>query len=205
MVASKTNICNMAMSHLGNYDSINDIDLPITKHEKTCALWYDITRQYMLKLCMPNFALERKLVAELVVTIPFGYANAFEYPADCLKVLGLGNVDERDRYSYTVENNRIYTDDDWDGGLQLRYIKDVIAVGDMSPEFRMLLSVALAVNIALPVTQDATKKVAMQKMLEATLSSASSVNAQENRPIRISNSRFRNARFSYQADRMEKK
>lgn len=199
----------MALGHLGNFGTVSDIDTPTNDKEITCALWYDITRQSLLKTVMPNFALARRLVAQEVVTPDFGYANAFEYPSDCLKVLGLGNVDERSDFTYSIESIDdelvVLTDDDWEDGMELRFIKDIEDVNAMTPEFKMLLSWALAANIALSVTQDANKAAAIEKMLPMKMSELSGLNAQENRPIRISHSRFRASRYANIGRNPEKK
>ena len=200
-INSPEDLCNLSLSHLGNYGSIASITTPVEAKEVILSLWYDISRQALLKLTMPNFALARVLVSELVETIPFGYDNVFEYPSDCLKVLGLGDVDERADFVYSVEAHpdgtglAIYTDDDWDDGMELRYIKDVTLVTAMSPEFKLLLSWYLASNVALPITQDSAKKAAIEKIMSSKMSELSGMNASENRPIRISNSRFRAARY----------
>lgn len=204
-------IANLSLSHLGNYGSVSNITTPVDAKELILALWYDITRQSLLKLVMPNFSLARKLVSELVETIPFGYDNVFEYPSDCLKILGLGDVDHRADFIYSVEAHpsgtglAVYTDDDWEDGMELRYIKDVTLVTAMSPEFKMLFSWYLSANVALPITQDISKKVAIEKLLPAKMSELSAMNAQENRPVRLSNSRFRAARFTDLARNQEKK
>lgn len=210
-VTAKVEICNLALGHLGNYGTVNDIDTPTNDKEIICAQWYDITRQNLLKTVMPNFALARKLVAELVTTIPFGYDNCFEYPSDCLKVLGLGNLADRADYTYSIEKHPtgfgkvIYTDDEWAAGMQIRYIKDVENVNSMSPEFKLLLSWELAGNIALPITQSPEKKAYIEKLLPMKRSELSGLSAQENRPIRISHSRFRAARHYDQSRNPTKK
>lgn len=198
-ITSKTGVCNLALGHLGNYGTVSNIDTPTNDKERTFALWYDITRQKLLKSVMPNFALGRKLVSELVVTIPFGYAHAFEYPTDCLKVLGLGEVADRYLYEYSVEGRAIFTDDEWEDGLQLRYVKDITDVNTMSPEFKMLFSLELAYNTAIAITQSAEKKMAIAKLLPGEKSEASGLNAQENKPIRVSYSKFKAARSSDQS------
>ncbi len=196
-IESKVDICNLALSHLGNYGTILDIDTPSNDKEIICSLWYDITRQSLLKLAIPNFAIDRRIVSrDDNATPPFGYKYAFEYPVDCLKALGLGDVDEVGHFIYSVNNNKIYTEDAWADGLELRFIRDVVDVSAMSPEFKLLLSWELAGNIAFPVTQDINKKQMLAKMRPSKISEVSGMNAQENKPIRISNSRFRQARVS---------
>ena len=195
-INSKIDICNLALGHLGNYGSIADIDNPALDKEVIFALWYDITRENLLKAMMPNFALSRRLVSELVTEIAFGYEHAFEYPSDCLKVLGLGNVDQRAEYKYSIEGNKVYTDDEWSDGMQLRFIKNITDVGMMSAEFKMALSLQLAANVCLPITQDVNKKKALEAQAVLKNMEASSLNAQENRPIRISKSKFMASRYN---------
>jgi hypothetical protein len=204
-ILSKVDICNLALGHLGNYGSINNIDTPVTQKETTFALWYDISRQMVLKSSMPNFALARRIVAETSISIPFGYSNAYEYPSDCLRVLGFGDVDEKLDYDYTIEGGYIYTDGDWDDGLELRFIRDVEDVSAFSPEFTLLLSYQLAANVALSITQDVNKKLAMESLVLSKMSEASGLNSMENRPIKISRSMFKEARWGRRTRWMVKK
>lgn len=196
-ITSKVDICNMALGHLGNLGTVENIDTPSNDKETTFALWYDITRQTLLKNMVPNFALGRTTVARDLVNPPaFGYLYAYSYPTAALKVLGLGNLDEKGDTDFSVEGNRIYTNSLYDAGMPVRYIKDVTLVNDMSPEFKMLLALYLAEKVALPLTQDKAKKKMIADMLPREMTAASGINAQENQPVRRSYSRFRAARHS---------
>jgi len=192
-ITSKVDLCNMAIGRLGNYGTVSNIDIPSNDKEIICALWYDISRQSFIKMTMPNFAIARKLVSQVVETPPYPFAYSYEYPSDCLKVLGIGAVEDK-RNDYTIENNRIYTDVLYEDGLPLRYIKDFTDVSLMSPEFKIGFSWYLAGNIALEVTQDLDKVQLIEKILPEKLSTLSGLNAQENMPIRISRSKFKAAR-----------
>lgn len=194
-ITSKVQICNMALGHLGNKNTVADIDTPTTGVESTFSLWYDISRQTFLKMTIPNFAIARKRVAQVSGTPPYPFSYMYEYPKDCLKVLGIGKVEEK-RNDYTVENNKIYTDVLYSDGMPIRYIKDVVDVTAMSPEFVMGFSWFLASSVVMDVTQDLSKKKMIEEILPQKMSSLSSLNAQENRPIRISNSRFKEARYN---------
>jgi len=198
-INSDADLCNMALGHLGNYGTISNIQTPTNDKEITFALWYDISRQTFLKMTMPNFALARKIVSRKIMAAPFGadlgYQYAYEYPNDCLKVLGIGEVMDKEN-NYAIEGRCIWTDELYETGLPVRYIKDITDVTIMSPEFKMAFSVFLASNAAMDITQDATKASAMLKMLPEKLASLSALNAQENMPIRISHSRFKEARFN---------
>lgn len=203
-VTSKVNICNMALSHLGNFGTVSNIDTPSNDKEITFSIWYDICRQSLLKMVMPNFAISRNIVAQLSETPPFGYAFYYEYPNNCLKVLGIGNARDKQN-NYAVEENKIATDADFEDGLELRFIKDVTDVNQFSPEFKVLLSRWLAAHVCLDITQDATKATALWKEMPSHMSSLSGVNAQENMPVRISRSRFKASRFNDAPDYTDKK
>lgn len=198
-INSKVDLCTMSLGHLGNYGTVNNIDTPTDDKEITFAVWYDISRQTFLKMTMPNFALDRRIVSRRSVLPPFGtdlgYQYAYEYPNDCLKVLGIGEVMEKEN-NYAVEGRNIWVEDIYDNGLPVRFIKDITDVTVMSPEFKMAFSVYLASNVAMEITQDATKANAMLKMLPEKLAALTALNAQENMPIRISKSRFKEARFN---------
>lgn len=194
-INSKVDLCNMAVGRLGNFSSVNNIDTPSSDIEITCALWYDISRQTFLKMTMPNFALARKRVSKVVETPPYPFKHSYEYPSDCLKVLGIGAVEDK-RNDYTVESNQIYTDVDYTDGLPLRYIKDIKDVNKMSPEWKMGFTWFLAGNVGFDITQDMKKVQMIEQLLPQKISELSGVNAQENRPIRISRSKFKAARYS---------
>lgn len=198
-VTSKVDLCNMAVGHLGNYGTISNIDTPSDDKEVTFALWYDISRQNYLKMSMPNFALDRRVVSKVVKPPPFGidlgYQNAYEYPSDCLKVLGIGEVKDKEN-NFAIEGKDIWTDQVYDTGLPLRFIKDITDVTMMSPEFKLNFSIFLASNVCMDITQDVQKAKLLMTLLPEKLGVLSGLNAQENMPVRKSVSRFRASRYT---------
>lgn len=141
---SENDLCNMALSHLGNVGSVNDIRNPSNSKERTFALWYDISRQTFLKMMMPNFALCRRVVARVNTTPPFGtdlgYQYAYEYPSDCLKALGLGEVALKED-NHAVEGNLIWTTAEYEGALRCGLLKilQMLAVCHLSLSLGYLL------------------------------------------------------------------
>ncbi len=131
--------------------------------------------------------------------VPAGYAQAyryaFEYPHRCLKLLGIGTIDGDDDLP-TVENGLIFTNTNYPDGLPIRFVDDITDVTAMSPEFIMALAADIRARIALPVTQDQGKKKVATTEAAIEKSNASALGAQENKPIRRSTSRFRQARLS---------
>lgn len=192
---SSVEICNLSLSRLGNKGSVEDIDNPTTPVERVFATWYNICRQFMLKKLMPNFALKRDVIAALVETPPFGYTYVYALPKDCLKPLGIGEIQEKEN-NYSVEGNKLYTDEYYEDGLPLRYVKDETDVSKFSSDFIMAFSAELAEKASLQITQDVEKLTAMNTLKKSDQSEASALNGQENRPIRINRSRFKEARTS---------
>lgn len=205
MIISPEDICNLALNHLGNHtDLVSNIDTPTTDKEKTFALWYDVTRQSLLRETIPHFAMRRIETAKLLTTPLFGYAYEYEYPNKALRILGVGNVEDKEN-NYSIENNKILTDEDYDDGLPVRYIYDEDDVVKFTPEFKVLLSLELAKNGCLPLGEDAQKLVAVNNEIPRFKAMVCSIATQENKPIRKSTSRFKSARNFGEPEAQSKK
>lgn len=190
-------ICNLANGSLGLKNSISNITTPRTDKELNFAQWYDFIRQYLLKTLMPNFALYRVKAPQMTLPDAYSdyYAYAYAYPVRCLKLLGVGAVDAV-RDPPTVESGMILTNTLYEAGAPLRIIDDVTDVSRFTPDFIMVFVFVLAKCTALSNTQDPGKKTSAMKDALAELQSSTAHNAQENKPIRRSTSRFRTARYS---------
>lgn len=195
-ITTKVDICNLAIGGSGNRNTITNIDTPKNDKEIICSLWYDIARQLLLKTMMPNFALNRIVVSQK--TLPAGYVGVYsycyEYPNRCLKLLGIGNVDDNCPDVPTVENGLIFSNTNYTSGMTIRFIDDVTDVPSMTPEFIMALAADIRKRISLAISQDQGKKNVATKEAEQEIANATALNAQENKPIRRSNSRFRQSR-----------
>lgn len=194
---SKNDICNLSQVLIGSRQTIMNIDIPRNDAESTYALTYDIVRQTTIKQVMPNWAMRRVNLAEVVLpaAVPFGYTHAYEYPSYCLKILGIGNIDEKLEQRVSVEGRYIYTDTEYKDGLPLRYLHDETDVSRMSSDFKQLLAAEVASVVCLVITQSTEKKAYLDKMLPIMRQSFSGLAAQENPPVRRSVSRFRQARY----------
>lgn len=212
---SKVQICNLAAGAQGLKNSINNIDTPISDKEIVFAQWYDITRQHVLKFLMPNFALQRVILAALPsVPIAYqsqwpsnnsygtstaGYGYAYQVPSNCLRVLGLGPVDSEETKP-TVEGNIIFTNVYYPNGAPLRFIGDITDVTQFSPDFIITFASVLGKLTAMVNTQDPSKKASLLKDAMQEWTNSTAQNAQENKPMRMSRSRFREARRTNNPD-----
>ena len=192
----KTEICNLALSRLGTYTNVNDIDAPQTASERVFAKWYELDRAHVLKVLAPNFALSRTIASKSTTAPEFGYAYAYEKPIDCLRVLGIGEIQEKEN-NYSVEGDYILSDEDYADGIPIRYIKDINDVAKFTSEFISLLSWQLAYDACVEITKDYDKLTFIEKIMPSKLSNASSLSGLENRPTRISNSKFKKSRYTF--------
>ena len=196
-INSAVQICQLSNGSLGLRSTINDIVNPKNDKEVIYSQWYDITRQYMLKFLMPNFALQRLIVSAVTVPAAYAleYAYAYEYPVRCLKLLGVGAIDTDDDPP-TVENNMILTNLSFTSGMPIRFIDDITDVSKFSPDFIFTLAAVLGKVTAMATTQDPAKKASLLKDAVTEVANSTAQNAQENKPIRRSISRFRTARHT---------
>jgi hypothetical protein len=194
MAQTKVGIANLALSHLGSLQSIEELDPPSTNTEKIIDSWYDISRRFTLKVIQPNFAIVRDVLAAATATPAFGYGYKYAYPADCLQFFGIGEIEEKEN-NFSVEGEFILTDEYSDSGLTVRYLKDVTDPSKYSPEFIMSLAWKLAEVICMPITGDMQKLAYIRKEMPMSLLSSTSLSSQENQPIRISRSKFAASRY----------
>lgn len=190
---TKSTICNLALSRLGDKKTVENIDNPTTQTEKTFQKWYDVTRRATLRKMMPSFARKRKLWAKSNFKPDFGYAFAYDYRSDCVKVLGIGNLDEPVT-DYVVEGLHILTNSDFPDGLPVRYVEDVEDISLYDDNFIELFSLLLALNVAPEITESANIIKYLQEMIQVKSAEVIAVGSQENKPVIIKSSRLANAR-----------
>jgi len=204
MATSKSEICNLALGRLGNYASVSDIDTPDTPVEKIFALWYDTIRKKVLRSLVPSFAIEYRKVSQLGTTPAFGYAYEYEYPNDCLKVLGVDEVEKKE-INYAVRSDKIQTDANEEDGLPIRMIRDETDVTKFDPDFVTLFSWELAYAVCMGVTQDLERLVYLEQILPKKRAEMGAINSQENAPVRKNQSKWKKSRVNDDPVNTEKK
>lgn len=193
MVNSKVEVCNMALSRLGDKGTVENIDDPKKPAERDFNLWYDTARQASLKLMAPSFSRDRDIWPKLDYTPAFGYAYAYKYRNDCLRVLGIGNLDVK-QDDYSIEGDMLLTNEHYPNGLPVRFVKDVIDVSKFTADFVRLFSFQLAYDVCMGVTNSTEKMAYMEQVLPMKIVEYCGTDAQENKPIRITRSPILEAR-----------
>lgn len=210
-VTSSAEICNMVLSQLSPGDTVVSLDPPQSDIEIRFSIVYDQTRRSLLKRLQPNFALSRVSVPKSSETPPLAETYQFQYfyrvPNDCLQVLGIAAIEDKEN-NYTVEQYQgvkyINHQDDFEEGLPLRYVKDITDVTLFDDVFIDLFVASLGSKVATAIMSDKNAAAQFRQDLKEMMPTYSSVNAFENRPIRISRSKFKESRFNRHPKRWTK-
>lgn len=161
-MASVIEICNRALSNIGNSRSINSLN-EASKEAGQCSLHFDACRDTALADFDWNFATKRVALAD-TNNPPPDWQYAYQYPSDCVRITeimptGIRNPTAAQRIEYVVGSNEdltgklIYTDQPkaW-----LKYVARVTDVNMYDAIFMEALSwrLAAAINMALTGSAD---------------------------------------------------
>lgn len=125
MITSETDICNLALGHLGEapITSLNEDSVA----GRACNLHYSTTRDAILRAHRWNFAQARVTLSRLADAPAFGWSYQYELPADFLRALEFNDTEVGDVVSeqYVIEGRRILADA---ATVNLVYTKRVVNV-----------------------------------------------------------------------------
>lgn len=158
-MASKVQICNMALSRLGanNIVSLGDN----TPEAKLCStLFDDLARRVMINGSWTS-TIKRASLAKTTNTPAFGYDNEFQLPVDpkCLKVLDI-NEDVPGDNPYQIEGDKLLTDD---STCKIRYIAELTDTQSYGPMLTEAIEILLASYLAIPITGNRTLAAELKK------------------------------------------
>jgi hypothetical protein len=175
-VSSVADICNLALSHLGDEAQVIAITPPDgTVQAAHCARYYPIARDAVLQ-CFPwSFAVRRAVLAEIMNQAPNDWTYAYALPSDCLRPLSalypgtpavnLGAFEtDTGSFPYIVEtaadgSSVLYTNTQT---AVLRYIATVTDTTRFPPLVVLAISRLLAAYLAGPILKGDTGLKASQ-------------------------------------------
>lgn len=109
MASSDVDICNLALSHLGDKAQVIDINPPDgTIQAAQCGRFYPIARNQLLEMHPWTFAMRRVALALPPTTPPSEWLYAYALPADCLKpraVYASEGAQDGRGFDYIVESS----------------------------------------------------------------------------------------------------
>lgn len=179
-MASVVDICNIALSHLGEAGNVASIDPPeASTQARMCARFYPVARDEALEAHAWRFNTRRKALAsvDLPAAVDGEWDYAYALPTDCLRPFAVyvpGVTEQGKTEDFTIETSS-------DGSQVLyanvdeAYLKYVVRVTDTSrfpPSFVTALSYLLARYLANPITRSAEHVKAMDALWRQTKSTA---------------------------------
>lgn len=163
MSLTLTEIANQALAMVGQV-RVSRLDTDTSEAAQLCRDLLPGVRRECLVRHPWNFALRRASLPALAQAPAFGYARAFQVPADCLRVWRIVGADPHQPWAR--EADQILCD--LPAPLPIRYIADVGETGRWSPLFARMVAATLAERLAVPLTasQQAAERIA-QALLQA--------------------------------------
>lgn len=162
-MSTDTDICNLALTHLGERANVNNISVPDSANAEQCARFYPIARDALLEMHAWRFATRRATLSEMSAELG-AWAYAYALPADCLRILavlpaGGGELDcvDYESESTAAEAPLILTNEPTP---VLRYVATITDATKFTPLFVVTLSWLLAGYLAGPVIKGEAGKTA---------------------------------------------
>ncbi|MCO7511795.1 hypothetical protein NJH77_21325 [Serratia fonticola] len=185
-MASVIQICNVALSRLGNSRVIASLTEK-SKEAAACSLFYEDCRDAVLADFPWGFAMKRLALAELDITQP-DWQFSYRYPTDCMR---LEEIYPPDGARYTTPEFRVPfetgAEEDGAGRLILtnlpnawiRYVSRITDPNMYGPEFRDALSWRIAAEINMQITGDTNKGNEAAQKYQLSISAASALSISE--------------------------
>lgn len=193
-MSSEVDICNLALSHLGDEAEVTAIEPPDgTTQASQCGRFYPIVRDLLLEMHPWTFATRRAQLAEVTNLAEDDWTYAYTLPSGCIRPLSALLAGTPERYFGSADTDAgtfpyiVEADEDGDAVLYtnvetatLRYIARVEDSTKFSPGFVVALARLLAVYLAGPILKgDTGMKVAHahMQMFVKEFGSAAAANA----------------------------
>ena len=171
MALSITSIVNMALGRFGA-QKLSTYEDDATPNGILARLFYEQTRDALLRSHEWRFALAREALSEEEDTPAFEWDHQYLLPADFLRLTGLYNTTA----SFAIEGDKILTNDD---AVDLVYVRRVTDPTDFDPLFVEVLVLQLAIKFHLSLSEDRHLRQSMQEELVRLLARVRTVNKQE--------------------------
>lgn len=164
--ASSVAIANRALIMLGE-----KVIASLTEDSRAAALVNTIfagVRDSVLESHTWKSARKRVALAQLSTSPAFGFANEFQMPSDFIRAVQVMDEDVI-RHRYQIEGRKFLTDD---SSVNLEYVARITDPNDMSPMLQDSISVALAIELALPLTGKRSVRDEMRDAFDRIISNA---------------------------------
>lgn len=170
-MASETEIANMALSKLGDIDTIINLS-ENNQAARTIKAIFAPTRDAVLRGHPWNCAMKRAGLPAVIAAPPWGFARAFQLPVDCLRLIEVeGNPERR------LEGRMILTDAS--GPLNILYVRQLENTGDWDAALGDAIAGCLAMQSAIKLTGKSELRDRLAREYGRYMPSAKMVDGQE--------------------------
>ena len=191
-MASDIDIANRALIKLGSSTIISFLDN--SKAARAINSMYYLVRDAELRANNWNFSIKRAALPALTSVPAWGFGYEYQLPADCLKVLQIGDTFSggsadlspligSPSSGWKIEGRVVRTD--CPAPLNIRYISNDIDSNQFDSLFIEVLACRLEIELSEDLTQSNTKKEAANSAYKAALVIAIRNNATESPPESI--------------------
>lgn len=184
-MASPVEVCNLALVPLGDH-TITSLTQD-SEVARKCNHLFAHLRKSAIRRHPWNFAKRQAELAQLEETPEFGFAYAFQLPADCLRVLGM----EKSYQSYKIRGRKLYTDE---SVAKISYLTDVSDTTQWDAAFVVAFSKYLGSELAWSLTNSRTLKADLRQEYLDAAREATGVDAQEETPDEVEADDWLNSR-----------
>lgn len=186
-MAAQVEIVNRALTKLGagRITSMADAN----KSARTMSALWDTVRRAELRKRNWGFALRRTSLASLSTAPAWGFALAYQLPADFLRLTqvsdifiipGLTDYREGDDSPYAIEGSQLLTD--FAAPLKVRYVSDVTDPGAFDSLFVEVMASKLAYEACYDINQSNQGRESSAQDYKAAVLEAARANAIEKPP-----------------------
>lgn len=171
---SLVEIANQALTNRLGAESIISMTDATPEARAVNAAW-PFVRQQVLRGHSWNAATVRTKVAALATAPSWGFATAYQVPADCIRVVEVDTIAD-----WRVEGQTIVTDAT--GQLSIRYVQDLTDTEQYDGALTEAMVLRLAVEVCERITNSRTKREALLLEYEETLADAKGADGEEASP-----------------------
>ena len=167
-------ISNRALTFLGAQPITSLVD--DTKEARACNRMFEQSRNQVLRSHAWNFAVKRAALAANTTAPVWEYTNAFDWPADCLRIIEANTTEEWNIEGRSIVSNAA-------APLQIIYISEVTDPTLFDALFVETYALRLAADLAYEITASQTVLSNMEELYRRKIADARVVDAQEAQPV----------------------
>jgi len=157
MASSKTEICNLSLSHIGISKEIGNVDTENSASANACRRFFNDARDETFRDFNWPFATTYVALGLVIADPNINWAYSYRYPAGAMRIQKLlstvRNDSRQSRVSYEIASDSsgrlIFTDK---VNACAKYTKQITDVGIFTQDYVMMLSLLIASYIAPRVT-----------------------------------------------------